>query len=347
MEYKFLVQKESRKGPAQWQSFQGNYRVTPVANEVLLATSDWTKASAELSSLGPSGPSEKEPEKEKDTKDRAAAKQEKEEILLKMAESGVDKAAAEVTSTCPLAVTLENREMSRRNFSQSLLALDATEPSPSHAQDKDVKDVKLDSKDSKEPQDSKDQSEATDAKDASPKKEAKAEPQEIPKDDSSKDVVVVQTPLDEDLEDLEVPLRNDESSSPTRGVSLRHITSFSALETVADPETKAEHRKGKKTAQSHYDPYNLNVPVVIVSSEVAPYSKTGGLGMVAASYAFEFARNGHRTMVVSPKYKHFEGINYIGETRVRVNDTDEVVKYFHMRKDYEDGKGTDYLFIEA
>ena len=45
---------------------------------------------------------------------------------------------------------------------------------------------------------------------------------------------------------------------------------------MADPETKAEHRKGKKTAQSHYDPYNLNVPVVVVTSEVAPYSKRLG-----------------------------------------------------------------------
>ena len=48
------------------------------------------------------------------------------------------------------------------------------------------------------------------------------------------------------------------------------------MATVADPETKAEHRKGKKTAQSHYDPYNLNVPVVVVTSEVAPYSKMLG-----------------------------------------------------------------------
>lgn len=49
-------------------------------------------------------------------------------------------------------------------------------------------------------------------------------------------------------------------------------------------------------AQSSYEPYNLNVPVVIVSSEIAPWSKTGGLGLVAASYGYEFARKGHRTM---------------------------------------------------
>ena len=28
-------------------------------------------------------------------------------------------------------------------------------------------------------------------------------------------------------------------------------------------------------------------------------------------------------MVVSPKYKHFDGISYVGETRVRVNDMED------------------------
>lgn len=56
-------------------------------------------------------------------------------------------------------------------------------------------------------------------------------------------------------------------------VASSPLRSFSALADVADAATKTEHRKGKKVAQSHYDPYNLNVPVVIVTSEVAPYSK--------------------------------------------------------------------------
>eukprot|EP00438_Fugacium_kawagutii_P031797 Skav231003 [mRNA] locus=scaffold1822:264129:269136:- [translate_table: standard] len=51
------------------------------------------------------------------------------EVLLKMAESGVENAEAEVTSQCPLAVTLKKREMSRRNFSQSLLTLDVPKES--------------------------------------------------------------------------------------------------------------------------------------------------------------------------------------------------------------------------
>lgn len=360
VEYKFVVQKENREGQVQWQNFQGNYRVCPVADEVLLATSDWEKASAEVSSLGPaSSATLKEPEKTEE-KDRAVQKQEKEEILLKMAESGVDKAAAEVTSTCPLAVTLENREMRRRNFSQSLMALDASEPQAPASATPGVENEAKDTKDNVDGSEVKAETSQTEATSLEAPQPAQ-EPQEVPqtpqetaqetaqeseepaKEPPEPDVVITQTPLEEETEE---PLRVPEEPE-TRGVSLKHITSFSALATVADPETKAEHRKGKKTAQSHYDPYNLNVPVVVVTSEVAPYSKTGGLGMVAASYAFEFARNGHRTMVVSPKYKHFDGISYVGETRVRVNDTEENVKYWHMRKDYEEGKGTDFLFIEG
>ena len=45
--------RKTEEGQVQWQNFQGNYRVCPVADEVLLAASDWEKASAEVSSLGP------------------------------------------------------------------------------------------------------------------------------------------------------------------------------------------------------------------------------------------------------------------------------------------------------
>jgi starch synthase len=159
--------------------------------------------------------------------------------------------------------------------------------------------------------------------------------EEIGEAEDGKATAVIQTIEDE----------VEEASQPLRGVPLQHIMSFSALVEMAEPEEKDEARKGKK-AQSRYEAYNLSVPVVVVTSEIAPFSKTGGLGLVAASYSYEFARNGHRTMIVSPKYKHFDGINYVGETRVNVNDNQETVKYWHKRKDYGEGKGTDFIFVE-
>src|SRR5687767_2281818 len=43
--------------------------------------------------------------------------------------------------------------------------------------------------------------------------------------------------------------------------------------------------------------------VVLVSSEVAPYSKTGGLGDAVAGLAKALARAGHRVLTVSPRYR--------------------------------------------
>lgn len=128
-------------------------------------------------------------------------------------------------------------------------------------------------------------------------------------------------------------------------VNMNRVMSFSALETVADAEEKEEARKVRARTRT-YEPYNLAVPVVIVTSEVAPFSKTGGLGLVAASYCYEFSENGHRTMVVAPKYRHYEGIQYVGETKVSVNGFPEQVKYFHKWMDYGNGKGCDFIFVD-
>mmetsp|Transcript_90138 Transcript_90138/g.197420 ORF Transcript_90138/g.197420 Transcript_90138/m.197420 type:complete len:736 (+) Transcript_90138:202-2409(+) len=121
---------------------------------------------------------------------------------------------------------------------------------------------------------------------------------------------------------------------------LKHIMSFSALTQMADVDEIEEARAHMDTPPG-YLPKNLDVPIVIVTSEIAPYSKTGGLGLVAASYSFEFPRKGHRTMVVSPKYKHYSNLNYVKETKVHVNGNEEIVKYWHKHEN-----GCDYVFVE-
>merc|ERR1712232_1354216 len=82
--------------------------------------------------------------------------------------------------------------------------------------------------------------------------------------------------------------------------SMERIYSFSALDClVVKPEAKVRMRKDKeekekkdKTEQKApkrigYQARHLRTPVVVVSSEVNPWSKTGGLSMVAASYGYE------------------------------------------------------------
>lgn len=68
-------------------------------------------------------------------------------------------------------------------------------------------------------------------------------------------------------------------------------TEVNGADTLGE-ETKASDTISPKTT------YN----VVFVTSEAAPYSKTGGLGDVCGSLPIAMAARGHRVMVVSPRY---------------------------------------------
>jgi len=48
--------------------------------------------------------------------------------------------------------------------------------------------------------------------------------------------------------------------------------------------------------------------VVMVGSECAPWSKTGGLGDVMGALPKALAKRGHRVMVVVPRYDSYEGV---------------------------------------
>ncbi|CAE8598461.1 unnamed protein product, partial [Polarella glacialis] len=215
-----------------------------------------------------------------------------------------------------LSQKLEDREARRRIFSQSLMSLDVGDgASTSHQPER-------------QQQQQQQQQEQVMNGFSTSDLPARLQP-------SGPSHVVVQTPLE---------VEEDQAAHP-RGVSLKNIMSFSALSSMADAEDKTASRE-TVVRRRQYEPYNLNVPVVIVTSEVAPYSKTGGLGLVANSYSYEFPQNGHRTMVVSPKYRHYDGLTYVGETKVVVDGFDEQVKFFHKWVDHGKGKGCDYVFVD-
>lgn len=140
--------------------------------------------------------------------------------------------------------------------------------------------------------------------------------------------------------------RKAELEAPeAKGMDLSHVTSFCALSSMADAKDKIAFRQGQQERHK-YEPSNLDIPVVIVTSEIAPWSKTGGLGLVAASYSYEFAQNGHRTMVVAPRYAHYESLKYVGATKVRVDACDEQIRFFHINKDFGGGRNCDYVFVD-
>ena len=89
--------------------------------------------------------------------------------------------------------------------------------------------------------------------------------------------------------------------------------------------------------------------IVFVSSEVAPWSKTGGLADVCGSLPRELVKRGHRVMVVSPYYqtgkkedKHFEGaFDTCSNTSVGCFDGLHEVGFMHQVFD-----GVDFVFVK-
>ncbi|MQM01054.1 hypothetical protein Taro_033806 [Colocasia esculenta] len=86
------------------------------------------------------------------------------------------------------------------------------------------------------------------------------------------------------------------------------------------------------------DPMNI----IFVSTEVAPWSKTGGLGDVVGGLPPALAALGHRVMTVSPRYDQYKDAWDTGVLlEIKVADTVYTVRFFHCYK-----KGVDRVFID-
>ncbi|KAG5229549.1 hypothetical protein OIU77_008422 [Salix suchowensis] len=89
--------------------------------------------------------------------------------------------------------------------------------------------------------------------------------------------------------------------------------------------------------------------IVFVTSEAAPYSKTGGLGDVCGSLPIVLAARGHRVMVVSPRYLHGGQAdkNYAGASdldchvKVYCFGGEQEVAFFHEYRE-----GVDWVFVD-
>nr|AGG08862.1 waxy protein [Aegilops umbellulata]AGG08863.1 waxy protein [Aegilops umbellulata] len=82
--------------------------------------------------------------------------------------------------------------------------------------------------------------------------------------------------------------------------------------------------------------------LVFVGAEMAPWSKTGGLGDVLGGLPPAMAANGHRVMVISPRYDQYKDAwdtSVVSE--IKVVDKYERVRYFHCYK-----RGVDRVFVD-
>ena len=82
--------------------------------------------------------------------------------------------------------------------------------------------------------------------------------------------------------------------------------------------------------------------IIFVTSEVAPWSKTGGLGDVCGALPKALAVKGNAVVVVSPYYENFEGVFETEfSCQVTLGDASHHVKYFRSHRD-----GVTYLFAQ-
>eukprot|EP00929_Paragymnodinium_shiwhaense_P058914 TRINITY_DN294_c0_g2_i1.p1 TRINITY_DN294_c0_g2~~TRINITY_DN294_c0_g2_i1.p1 ORF type:complete len:810 (+),score=222.01 TRINITY_DN294_c0_g2_i1:97-2526(+) len=336
VEYKYLVQRENRTGKAEWEDLpnNANRKVQPKHGHTTTVLSTWGAAGEMTEHQQEEDDAQPPVTRRLSFQEQKDERKNQDKLDLRMAETSMSKAAEEARQAQPLAGTLEKRSDMRRNFSVSLL----------DGADEEVKRME-----STAQGDEKVEKKATNggyaAAVAKSPKSAKS-----PTNGNAADQIITQAALDSEGEEEE----DDDSIIPMGSHCSKRmlqesgkVMSLSALSALMPVEEKSEARKQDNKFRSKYSPHNAEVPVVIVTSEVAPYSKTGGLGLVASSYCYEFARNGHRTMCVAPKYRHYDGLQYLAETRVQVSGQEVNVKYFHKRMDLEDGKGTDMIFIEG
>mmetsp|Transcript_34919 Transcript_34919/g.96425 ORF Transcript_34919/g.96425 Transcript_34919/m.96425 type:complete len:745 (-) Transcript_34919:97-2331(-) len=138
------------------------------------------------------------------------------------------------------------------------------------------------------------------------------------------------------------------------GNDIQRLASFSALgQLINDANGMLELRARMESEVAEvdnrpvrYGARHLSTPIVIVSSEMHPWSKTGGLAMIAGSYAYEFALRGHRTMAIAPMYDDYAKCTCIGSKAIELVGGWHEVRYFHQQQTYGPGKMCDYIFVD-
>ncbi|GAB4835057.1 hypothetical protein Ancab_033325 [Ancistrocladus abbreviatus] len=128
---------------------------------------------------------------------------------------------------------------------------------------------------------------------------------------------------------------------------LRSLNKGDMLRMISNPKapTNQAKTKGHKTQSDRPSSAIIcggGMNVVFVGAEVAPWSKTGGLGDVLGGLPPAMAANGHRVMTVSPRYDQYrDGWDTNVLVEIRVGDRVETVRFFHCYK-----RGVDRVFVD-
>lgn len=172
------------------------------------------------------------------------------------------------------------------------------------------------------------------------------------------DAVIVGNDEDQVLAEIRrLQSENDKLKSELVGTSAAPAAPGTANGDVLDVEATAVDAKAP-AAGAEEDEYSLPDQVVLkaektynivfVTSEVTPWSKTGGLADVAGALPQALVKRGHRVMVIAPRYynvetaKRYEGAFDTNVKRtVNIFGGTQEVGYFHQIKD-----GVDFVFVD-
>ena len=78
--------------------------------------------------------------------------------------------------------------------------------------------------------------------------------------------------------------------------------------------------------------------IISVSSEIVPWSKTGGLGDVCGALPKAFVEKGHQVLTIAPRYKEYPDA---WDTGTRYEIDGHVIGIFHCKQD-----GVDHIFVD-
>ncbi|XAR52201.1 Starch synthase [Bertholletia excelsa] len=128
-----------------------------------------------------------------------------------------------------------------------------------------------------------------------------------------------------------------------------HLIPPSGDSKIIDSQDKLEQSLVEQTEREEKIPTKVTYNIVFVTAEVAPYSKTGGLGDVCGSLPVALAARGHRVMVITPRYLHggpsdknFSGAsNTACSVKVCCFGGAQEVTFFHEYK-----SGVDWVFVD-
>ncbi|CAE7183855.1 ARI5, partial [Symbiodinium microadriaticum] len=145
----------------------------------------------------------------------------------------------------------------------------------------------------------------------------------------------------------------EDPDSPFRGPDSKKLDQLSRQGSLSvfrdvDMEDLVADAEQQLASEPKYTSKTLDVPAVIVTSEISPWSKSGGLALVTASLALELAGRGRRTMAISPMYDNFANCNYIASKKIWLFHDEHEVKYYHLWQplEAEGNKGVDYVFVD-